>query len=147
MRAWLLTWNPLRIDAAHAGLLAPTPEGEASDWTLGGRRHVEAGDRLYLMRLGPEPDLVTVRGIVAVGTSLARPVQGPHWDYLKLAAGYASWRVPCVWERVQPYGAPLLRQMRLRNAFPGVCFSPQASGMRLPEDVAAWIDAHLPPMP
>lgn len=139
MSAWLLTWNPTRIGAEEAGLRAACHAlhlGEellVSDWSVGGRRHIAAEDRLYLMRVGVAP---LQRGIVAVAEALGPPVAREHWSG---EAGRWAWYVPLVWLVCHPYGAPLVRQGGLKAAFPGVCFSPQSSGMRLRADEAEFI--------
>lgn len=62
MRAFLLTWNPRKFEKSWAPEVRRLARGETVTlrWSTGGRRDIEPGDRLYLVRLGIEP-----RGIFA----------------------------------------------------------------------------------
>lgn len=77
MSAWLVTWNPqLYPWPDFAQDLAELNQKGYVDfgWSCGKTRRIQAGERIWLLRLGPRP-----RGIFGQGTALTAPVEGPSW--------------------------------------------------------------------
>ena len=82
MATYLLIWNPNRWTWEEEDVqenIAQLEElGQIEDfsWSLGTNyRQVEAGDRLFLMRLGSEP-----RGIFLCGFAKGDPYKATNWD-------------------------------------------------------------------
>lgn len=51
-------------------------------WGCGRNRHIQPGDRLFLLKQGGEP-----RGIFASGSAVSQTFSAPHWDEEKAALG------------------------------------------------------------
>ena len=74
VNTYLLTWNPARFhwDGLAEEVRQLRREGFLDgEWSCGRRKHVEPGDRVFLIRQGVEP-----RGIVASGHALTSPEPG-----------------------------------------------------------------------
>ncbi len=72
MNTFLLTWNPERFHwdgLAEAARELRRQGFLDTNWTCGRRKHMDPGDRVFLIRQGVEP-----RGIVASGHALTSPV-------------------------------------------------------------------------
>lgn len=104
MRTFLLTFNPQRwhlpedewlddMEVIAAGGLAP------GRWSTG-RRDMNIGDRVYLLRQGPEP-----RGIIASGWTATEPYEDTHWD--EDQPGLADY-VDVHWDAMAPLDDPLV---------------------------------------
>lgn len=136
---YLLTWNPNRwawdtlpVDARRSA------EGDVvkERWSSGNTKRIVPGDRLFLMRLGQEP-----RGIVASGWAISEPKPGPHWDVERAAMGDTALYVDAEFERVlDPDVDTPLAHRELEERFPNFHWSPQASGIEIPSDVAALLE-------
>ena len=93
--AYLFTWNPARFPF-------PELEGRAQEvredgstvvrWSTGTRRTMSRGERVFLVRQGPEP-----RGLVGVGEVHGSVVEGPHWDPAESHRGRTSFLVDVRW--------------------------------------------------
>ena len=84
-KAYLLTWNSKRWPWPELGEEArrvAAGEMVTSRWGCGRNKHIQAGDRLFLLKQGAEP-----RGIFASGTAMPRPFSAPHWDEEKALLG------------------------------------------------------------
>src|ERR1700733_16294659 len=77
MKCYLLTWNPIRTPRSWAEEAAMIAEGTSytEGWSTGKRKHMQPGDRLFLLKQGKEP-----RGIMASGKAVSDVYQGAHWD-------------------------------------------------------------------
>ena len=136
---YLLTWNPNRWtwdtlpeDAQHS------IEGDVVKecWSSGNTKRIAPGDRLFLMRLGVEP-----RGILASGWAISAPTPAPHWDQDRAAKGDTSLYVDAEFERViDPDVEPPLPHAELEKSFPTFHWSPQASGIEIPPEIAAGVE-------
>src|SRR5690606_11551191 len=98
----LLTWNPKRWpwDELPAAADAVAARGvHIERWSCGNTRHIERGDRVFLLRQGQEP-----RGIIASGTVIDAPYPAEHWD---AAREKPAWYVNAAFETLQdPETAP-----------------------------------------
>jgi len=136
---YLLTWNPnrwtwdtLARDARRSA------EGDIikERWSSGNTKRIAPGDRLFLMRLGVEP-----RGIVASGWAISVPRPGPHWDADRAEKGDTALYVDAEFERVlDPEVATPLAIKELERVFPDFPWSPQASGIEIPAEVAVGLE-------
>lgn len=148
-QAWMITWNPAYVDVGGLveaqELIDERPGARpVAQWSVAGPRHIQPGDRIYLMRLG-EQTAAQPRGIVAVGTAITTPLSRPHWDEERAALGHRTWLFALAWQLVRPCGRPLVTQRRLEKLFPGTCWSPRGSGARVPAEAMAWLDLELLP--
>ncbi|MCK6537389.1 MAG: HNH endonuclease [Polyangiaceae bacterium] len=136
---YLLTWNPKRwawdslpVDARRSA------EGEVikESWSCGNTKRIREGDRAFLVRLGREP-----RGVVASGWSHSEPSLGPHWDPERAARGDQALFIASEFECViDPSVHALLSVEKLRGLSTNFNWSPQASGIEVPADLAAKLE-------
>lgn len=137
-RTFLLTWHPGRWpwrdlvgaldDLATAGVVHER-------WSVGNRRDLPPGSRLFLMRLGEDP-----KGLVGSGWSTSEPNQDPHWDGERAGAGDLTWFVGLDFDVLQE--APLVSlDVLTQPPFDGVSWTPQASGVEIPPPVAAAVES------
>jgi 5-methylcytosine-specific restriction protein A len=138
MAAYLLTWNPARWPWTDLGdyIAAIERDGAIDDrWNVGSRK-IAPGDRLFLMRLGKEP-----RGVAGAGRATSAVYWGPQWNARsrRPLAAYVDVR----WERLldpDGRGDPILRRDYLRDAFPGMFWDTQMSGIQIPDSVAGQLE-------
>lgn len=141
MTTYLLTWNPRRFqwneladDIAHVRDIGPL----SGTWSCGNTRRIQPGDRFFLLRLGQEP-----RGIVGSGVILSEPFSEAHWDNDQAERGENSLFVEVSIETLRDADSEIiLAQEVLRNdpLLSSMHWSPQASGIRIPDDVAAELE-------
>lgn len=125
--AYLLTWNPEQVRlGGDEGVIV----GEERRWTCNSTRPVP-GDSIYLVRLGQEP-----RGIVARGTVTRASEEGAHWRDPSKTARYIHFRV----EEFRPTAASgMVPMVLLKAAMPKQQWSPQSSGIAIPEPAAGTL--------
>jgi 5-methylcytosine-specific restriction protein B len=134
---YLLTWNPDRWSWPEddiEGAIAALDGGRSfrMDWSTGNTKSTQPGDRFYLMRLGPEP-----RGIFASGIIVSENRETSHWDEAKAREGKTS-RMASL-DFIELIMTPL-GQEKLRQAAPGVEWSPQSSGIKIPPESVLEIE-------
>jgi 5-methylcytosine-specific restriction enzyme A len=98
-------------------------------------RQIEAGDRLFLIRLGGEP-----RGIFLSGFATGYAYKAAHWDSSKSKrAWYVDVDVDVL---LNPYDEKsILSYEELEDISTGQRWSPPASGERIKDEVAAKLEA------
>ena len=117
--SWLLTHNPRYSDP---------PTFDTHNWSFGNRIHgVERGDVVWLMRLGEEP-----RGLLARGRVVSNLYQFTHWENQYRTANYAD----VEWETIIGDADYVLPIKELKLIAPGMNWTPQQSGITMPDDVA-----------
>jgi len=140
MKTYLLTWNPRRWQWVNlAEVSAQTLAGKSvfESWSCGVTKSIQPGDRIFLMRVTEEP-----RGIMGSGWAMTAPHLRLHWDTAKAATGEKCLGVDGDWERLinpqvdSPLGMQELRKGKLAN----FNWTPQASGTRIPDDIAAELE-------
>ncbi len=135
MRCFLLAWNPARWDWKDLSTeAARTLLGEhvRMHWRCM-NRHVQPGDRVFVVHLGREP-----RGIMASGLALSKPQGRAHSDRRRADRGEpASW-IKCEMDHILvPRTDELLSISSLEQAGLGeICWTPQASGISIPDAAA-----------
>jgi 5-methylcytosine-specific restriction enzyme A len=139
---YLLIWNPnrwtweekeVRRDIAQ---LEESGRIESFRWSVGTNyRQIEAGDRLFLIRLGSEP-----RGIFLSGFARGYAYRADHWDPSeKKRAWYVDVDVDVL---LNPYDEKsILLYDELEAISTDQMWSPPASGERIEEEVAAKLEA------
>jgi len=133
MRTFLLTHNPELwhmpdgewlddLEAVRAG--ASVPGG----WSTGSRKDMDVGDRVYLLRQGPEP-----RGIIASGWTTSEPSPDEHWDDQGGEATY----VDVEWDAMVPMDEPLPTSLLLTDVTQVPWNSLRAGGVEVKHAAAA----------
>ncbi|WP_182354105.1 hypothetical protein [Flaviflexus huanghaiensis] len=100
-----------------------------SRWNTGTRRHgMSPGDRGVIVRVGREP-----RGLVGTCVITSEITVGPHWnpEARSFEAGYVDIAMTSVFDLDDPVTLDELRQ-----AAPGVVWTPRQSGTRVPDEAA-----------
>lgn len=120
--AYLLTWNPEYFKLGDDGEVVP---GSEHRWTCYSKQPLPR-DRIYLMRLGVDP-----KGIVATGIVTQGSFEAAHWKDSAKTARYIKFQV----EEYRPDAAAgLLPMALLLQALPGYKWSPQSSGVSIPQE-------------
>lgn len=130
MPTFLYTWNPDNwpwVDRADAIRRLNDGEPYEQYWSCGSKKK-EIGDVFLLMRLGVEP-----KGIIGCGYISSRPTMLPHWDAAKRAAGKTAARTHLVFKALSD--RPLVGYTDLRRRFPDYNWTPQMSGMAVPQHI------------
>jgi MoxR-like ATPase len=136
--SYLFAWNPKNFEWAdlddRVRVVAET--GSCDEfWSSGVTKTIEAGSRFFLVRLGSEP-----RGLIGSGVVTAGPRETPHWDRGKAAAGDTMLRVDVRFDTLAR--VPLIRMVELTvPPFDRLRWDPQASGVRIPDEVAGALEA------
>ena len=127
--SWLLVWNPTRFDLGRLKKELKELRQKGSTkflWNCSRTKGIEAGDRVFLMRVQAEP-----RGLVASGYAAGFPEEHPHWEDEGKVTNY----VPVKWEWFDP--VPLIFREELDEPqFAGVKWSPRGSGIRIKGEAA-----------
>ncbi|HWF44140.1 MAG TPA: hypothetical protein VG537_05830 [Candidatus Kapabacteria bacterium] len=145
MATYLFTWNPATYPFENLeNTINRVSKGEEVEdrWSTGVTKKIRKNDRFFLMRLGQEP-----KGIFASGYVVSdAPFEGEHWASDLKAALY----VDIVYDRmVAPEGPLMLSLNRLEEIEPQFSWTPQASGLTLPDGIAdavedAWAEQNTP---
>ncbi len=142
MKSWLFTWNP-RLwawDDPVYGYKEMIREVESTGatfckWTCGVTKTIEPGDRVFLIRLGVEP-----RGIIASGHALTAVFEGTHWDPDKAAQGKKANRIYIKFDKLLDCDSCILSMDELKRISGAMHWSPQSSGVSIPDDVASRLE-------
>ncbi len=148
MPTFLLTWNPERFvewdDLAETEAMTARGETYRGDWSSGNTKSIVEGDRLFLLKQGPQP-----RGIMGSGWAVSCCYEADHWDEAKAAAGRKSLFVEVEFDRIlDPESGPILSPSAFSTgALSRVYWRPPASGFPITEEAgleleSAW-RAHL----
>ena len=145
MKAWLFTWNPnnwawdtsfdgyneLRKEIAQLGFTI-------EKWSCGVNKSIQKGDRIFLIRLG-----TAERGIVASGYAETGVFEGTHWNLQKAKDGIPARRVYVRFDKILDIDAgeclPYETLLKINEKYH---WSPQSSGVSIPEDTARFLDEY-----
>lgn len=103
------------------------------EWSLGGRREIQEGDRFYLLKVGAEP-----RGVIAAGHALGPMFESPHYD--KDRADEMIPSADIAWEVLLDVGT-LLPTSTLEKEIPGKHWPIQSSGTKLEGEYAEQLES------
>ncbi len=81
------------------------------------------------MRLGVEP-----KGIIGCGYISSEPYSLPHWDVQKAKEGKTALRTDLLFKALSE--EPIVPLVYLQDKYPNYNWTPQASGMSVPDEVA-----------
>lgn len=132
MPTYLYTWNPNLwrwVDLGDAVSRVANEGAYFSQWSCGITKRIQPGDRFVLMRLGSEP-----KGIVGGGQIRSAPHERLHWDESKAAGGKTNLSTDVAFTSLDH--DPAIPLAKLMELFPGVNWTPQASGTTLDDAVA-----------
>jgi hypothetical protein len=137
MDTYLLTWNPNNFawDDLEARVAELRSNGSADDgWSCGNVRHIPAGSRFFLIRLGREP-----KGLVGSGSVVRSTYEAPHWDREKADDGETARFVDIRFDQLS--SLPLIRRSELNHPpFDEFKWDSQMSGIRIPPDTAEALE-------
>lgn len=135
MGAYLLTWNPNKYAFNELpDLIDSLVQGKVTKdrWSCGVTRRIGPGDRLFLMRLGEAP-----KGIVGLGIATGKAFTDKDWDGSRATANF----IPVEWEAlIDPSVCLPLPLESLEEKYPRFTWTPQASGISIPDDIARDLD-------
>jgi 5-methylcytosine-specific restriction protein A len=139
MPTYLLTWNPGRWPwhslSDDAEKVAAGLEGvETERWSIGNRKSVKKGDRLFMLKQGKQQP----KGIMAGGFATGEAFEDEHWeDSEKL-----MWYVPLQWDCILvPSADSLIETSTLKNGpLRRVHWDTQSSGIEVPDDLAPLLE-------
>ena len=144
MKTWLFVWNPnnwkwdgtvdgyneLRMEIAQVGCTY-------AKWSCGITKSIQKGDRIFLIRLG-----AASRGIVASGYAQTGVFEGTHWDSEKAAMVKKARRIYICYDKILDIDrGEVLPYETLVGLNPSYHWSPQSSGVSVPEETAERIEA------
>lgn len=101
-------------------------------WSSGVTKKIKPNDRIFLMKLGVEP-----RGIVASGWATSEVRQNVHYKDKSRKALYVQVRFDTVLDSSAVFPIELLLHGK---SYKGVHWTPQASGMTIPEVIALQLE-------
>lgn len=145
MKSWLFVWNPnnykwddqtygyneLRNDISQLRCAF-------GKWSCGVNKSICKGDRIFLIRLG-----VKARGIVASGFAETEVFEGSHWDHQKAAEGVVTRRIYIRFDKILNIDADeFLPYEKLQYIDHHYHWSPQGSGVSIPDDTVARLEVH-----
>lgn len=142
MKSWLFTWNP-RMWAwddpvnGYKEMIREVAAAGASycKWTCGVTKAIQPGDRIFIIRLGEEP-----RGIIASGYALTTVFEGTNWDTIKAAQGKRVNRVYIEIDKILDPEDCILQMDELYKISGNMHWTPQNSGISIPDDVAKVLE-------
>ncbi len=139
MATYLFTWNPARWDWTYLqdSIAEVKQNGYCSEsWSCGVTKKIRTGDRAFLMKLGGEP-----RGIVASGWVASDVYPYRHWDKDKKAKGKTALYVDVDWDTLLDPDIEIFpRAWLASDMYLKMHWEPQASGVRIPDDVAEQLE-------
>ena len=132
MPTYLLTWNPERWQWNYIQKSIAQIETDGfcfEPWSVGVTKKIHTGDRVFLMKLGEKP-----RGISASGWVTSDTYEDKHWDDNSKNAFYVDVHFDAI---IDPSQEPIFSIELLQDKiYSAVNWTPQASGMSIPDDVA-----------
>ena len=114
-------WETIHEDAAASR----SGQTVVHEWSCGRIKNITPGSRGLLIRLGSDHP-----ALIGVGTVATEPVEGPHWDEDRAAAGEKTMFISLELRYFDPGGFISLEDLQSR--WPDVRWTPQQSGTRVP---------------
>jgi HKD family nuclease len=136
MPTFLLTWNPQKSpwDDLDEDVARTKRTGRLkSSWSCGVTKAIPKGSRLFLVRLGVQP-----KGLVGSACARSSPYYDRHWDPDKDRRGQQALYVDIDFDVL--IERPIISLDELRDKWPTFNWSPQASGVRIPDDIASQLE-------
>ena len=138
MATWLLAWNPRRWTWENLDEQVREVETHGTSWdrwSCGRTKKIKKGDRVFLIKLGPEP-----RGLIGSGWTESDVRQGRHWDLRSQGERRKALYVDVRWDTL--IAAPLISRTELNDPpFNGMHWDTQSSGISIPPAIARELEA------
>ena len=139
MTTYLFTWNPARWDWTYLedSIAEIQLNGYCSEtWSCGVTKKIHTGDRAFLMKQGQEP-----RGIIASGWVASDVFEDTHWDEDRRTEGKIALYVDVDWDTLLDPSVEVFPHAWLDGGiYSGMHWQPQASGVRIPDDIADQLE-------
>ncbi len=132
MKTYLYTWNPKRWKwAKQPEAICRIRDGEKyrRHWSCGNTKRIAVGDTFFLIKLGVEP-----KGIIGCGYVSSSPYLLPHWEEEKAKKGLTTLRTELIFNTLSEMPIISIEQLQVR--YPSYNWSPQISGLSVPEPIA-----------
>lgn len=138
---WLLNYNPNKWDwekqndeYSYKNIVQIVKNGGAVffSWRCHSNQ-VKAGDRVFIIKLGPAP-----RGIFATGYATSEPYEGTYIDD-NCQDVNGRMIVICITGFLDYHTEELISQGMLKQKFPDQQWSPYGSGISIKPDAARWL--------
>lgn len=136
MATYLLTWNPKRWQWNHIqdSIAEIADNGSCGGrWSSGRTKRIKPDDRIFLMRVGKEP-----RGIVASGWAISDVFEDIHWGDNSKTTLYVDVDFDVILDPEREAIFPI--EMLKSGIYERVNWTPQASGVSIPENVAEQLE-------
>jgi len=137
MATYLFSWNPSKWNWTTLDADIETYQRQKffdEPWSCGVTKKIVPGDRAFLIRLGPfSPSGIMASGLVSSSTYKAEHYSDPNKTALYVGIRFDVLLHP---EKEQILGKTIL-QKEIKN----INWTPQASGMTIPPDEAALLEA------
>lgn len=141
MKTYLFTWNSKRWKWRKLAVCSEESllgEVVYEPWSCyANAKRIKTGDRAFLVHLGEEP-----KGLMASGWVISEPRLGAHWNKQKAAQGETTPYVDCKWDRlINPQvDTPLLLSELRKGKLGSMHWTPQSSGVEIPENIARKLE-------
>lgn len=142
MKYWLFTWNPRKwpwdnpIDGYKEMIREVNAVGASyCKWSCGITKTIQPRDRIFIIRLGEKP-----RGIIASGEALTPVFEGTNWDETKAKQGKTVNRIYIKIDKIVDPATTILSIDMLKSISSTMCWTPQNSGISIPNDVAKVLE-------
>jgi len=147
MTTYLFTWNPERWNWKYLqGNISEVKENGYSTepWSCGVTKKIHKGDRAFLIKLGKtqrHKSNDSKKGIVASGWVVSGCYEADHWDKDANARGKSALFVEIDWDLILDPQKEIFPIEQLSvGVYRDVHWTPQASGMHIPENVAEQLE-------
>jgi 5-methylcytosine-specific restriction protein A len=133
----LVTWKPEHFPwgGLQDELAKIRRKGSSSNfWSVGNRREIEVGTRVFMIRQGSEP-----RGLVGSGWTTSMVEKKDHWDQNKAARGEKARYIGIHFDVLQDTPVVSIKEL-LKPPFETMHWRTQMSGISIPEDIAAPLE-------
>lgn len=137
MATYLLTWNPKKWSWDNLAELAShvARTGSLDDrWSCGGRKNIDPGDRVFLLRQGPDRP-----GLIASGWATSGVVEDDHWEDRELRHRRKARYVHVQWDMLRE-NSVITREELLRPPFEAVNWDTQSSGISVEPETAKQLE-------
>jgi 5-methylcytosine-specific restriction enzyme A len=139
MTTYLFTWNPARWPWTYLQKSIAEVEDNGycrEPWSCGVTKKIAKDDRAFLIKLGSEP-----RGIIASGWVIRSVYKDKHWDEQKRLMGKTALYINADWDTILDPSGIIFELSRLTsNIYEKMHWEPQASGIRISNDVAEQLE-------
>lgn len=136
MPTYLLTYNPTHWewdDLPEIALQSADGEIIVESWSTGSSKRIRTGDRIFLLKQGPEP-----RGIIGSGAAQSDVYDGEHWDGSGRPANFVDVAFDVL---LDPESQPILSRASLdRPELAAQHWDPQGSGSSIRPEVTSELE-------